>query len=75
MQAINRVREVRRQRDLTQEQVCAEVGISRWTLIRIEAGRVKPNSETMLALARVLDSDLNTLFMPDQETEKVEAAS
>lgn len=68
MSTSNRVRELRRQRDLTQEQVCAEVGISRWTLIRIEAGRVRPNSETMLALARVLDTDLNTLFMPEPAT-------
>jgi putative transcriptional regulator len=76
MQRSNRVREIRRQRDLTQERVCAEVGISRWTLIRIEAGRTAPSSEVMLRLAKALSSDLNTLFMldsADADTEQVPA--
>ena len=56
------VREVRRERGLTQEELAREVGVSRQTIVNIEQGRYKPSILLALKIARVLDTDVETLF-------------
>lgn len=72
MQRSNRVREVRRGRDMTQERLAALAGISRWTLIRVEShpGH-QVSGDVMRRLARSLGTDLNTLFWTEPEAEVV----
>ena len=56
------VRRVRRERGLTQEELAREVGVSRQTIVNIEQGRYKPSILLALKIARVLDTDVETLF-------------
>lgn len=63
----NRVREVRRALDLTQEEVCRRGPISKWTLIRVERHPDHtPSYETMFTLARVLGKSVDELFFAPQ---------
>jgi len=56
------VRRVRRERGLTQEELAREVGVSRQTIVNIEQGRYKPSILLALKIAKVLDTDVETLF-------------
>ncbi|MCD6462137.1 MAG: helix-turn-helix transcriptional regulator [Thermotogae bacterium] len=56
------VRRVRRERGLTQEELARKVGVSRQTIVNVEQGRYKPSILLALKIARVLDTDVETLF-------------
>jgi putative transcriptional regulator len=49
-------------KDLTQEQLASQLGVSRQTLIAIENGKYSPSLEFAFALARVLDVEIGQLF-------------
>jgi DNA-binding XRE family transcriptional regulator len=75
----NRVRQVRREMDLTQEEVCRRAKISKWTLIRVErhADHV-PAYATMFAIARALGRSVDSLFfapVDDAPEQPAEVAS
>lgn len=56
----DRVRQLRLERNLTQEQLYLAARISRWTLQRVEAGEESKTS-TLLRIAKVLDVPLAEL--------------
>jgi len=56
------VRRVRREKGLTQEELARKVGVSRQTIVNVEQGRYKPSILLALKIARVLDTDVETLF-------------
>src|SRR5438477_12010679 len=58
----NRVRQLRAARNLSQEELAAIAGVSRTGLSAIEGGRLVPSVAAALALARVLDCDVESLF-------------
>jgi putative transcriptional regulator len=58
----NRVRELRLQRGLTQEQLGALVDVSRRTIISIETGRFDPSLTLAIHLARTFDTRVEELF-------------
>jgi putative transcriptional regulator len=58
----NRVRELRLQRGLTQEQLGALVDVSRRTIISIETGRFDPSLTLAIRLARAFDTQVEELF-------------
>jgi putative transcriptional regulator len=49
-------------KDLTQEQLASQLGVSRQTLIAIENGKYSPSLEFAFALARALDVEIGQLF-------------
>ncbi len=57
-----RIKELRRLRNLSQEQVAERVGIDPKHLSRIEVGRGFPSLQTLEKLARVLNVDLKDFF-------------
>lgn len=57
-----RVRDIRRQQDLTQEELFLSAGISRWALQEIEAGRGNPTLVTLLRVAWVLNVHVTDLL-------------
>lgn len=64
----NRIRAVRTARgDLTQEQLAAACGVTRQTIIALEAGKYSPSLELAFKLARALECKLDEVF---QYTEK-----
>ena len=59
----------RAMRDLTQEALAKELGVTRQTVIAIEKGKYNPTIELALRLARELGVVVEDLFeLDDQET-------
>jgi putative transcriptional regulator len=59
---VNRIREVREARGLTQQDLAARVGVSRQSVISIERGRYIPSLPLALRLAAVFDCATDDLF-------------
>ena len=59
---MNRVRELRQSRKLSQLALAKEVGVARQTINLIENDKHNPSLELCLKLAYALETDLNTLF-------------
>ncbi|MBC7852280.1 MAG: helix-turn-helix domain-containing protein, partial [Pirellulaceae bacterium] len=70
----NRVRQLRTARSLSQEELAAAAGVSRTGLSAIEGGRLVPSVAAALALARVLDCDVESLFGEAAQTKQMEWA-
>jgi putative transcriptional regulator len=59
----NRIREFRQQRgDLTQLALAQSCGVTRQTIIALEAGKYSPSLELAFRLARALGRDLEEVF-------------
>jgi putative transcriptional regulator len=66
----NDVAAARRRVRLTQQQLGRLVGVSRQTVVEIEAGGYNPSTAVALRLAVVLDSPVESLFsLPEEELE------
>ena len=59
---MNRVRELRQSRKLSQLALAKEVGVARQTINLIENDKYNPSLDLCLKLADALETDLNTLF-------------
>ena len=59
---MNRVRELRKSRKLSQLALAKEVGVARQTINLIENDKYNPSLDLCLKLAYALETDLNTLF-------------
>lgn len=57
------LRRARTQANLGQEELARRAGISRMTVVRIEAGSIDPRLSTLVALSRVLSLEL--LLVPE----------
>lgn len=58
----NSIRALRDARGLTQAELASRVGVTRQTLIAIEAGRYSPTLELAFQLVRVFEVGLDDLF-------------
>ena len=58
----NRLRVLRAERDLTQEDLAKAVGVTRQTIIAIEGGEYAPSVMLALALARHFERPLEDVF-------------
>ncbi|MAC42213.1 MAG: transcriptional regulator [Pelagibacterales bacterium] len=63
----NNLKEVRQKKGLTQEELGANVGVSRQTIISIERYRYKPTLELAMKLAEKLNIKIEKLFYFEQE--------
>ena len=63
----NNSKEVRQIKGLTQEELGANVGVSRQTIISIERYRYKPTLELAMKLAEKLNIKIEKLFYFEQE--------
>ncbi len=61
----NRVRDLRKQARMTQQQLAESAGIGRVTLVRIESGSYSPRFRTLDALARALNHPVSHLLLDD----------
>ena len=59
---MNRVRELRQSRKLSQLALAKEVGVARQTINLIENDKYNPSLDLCLKRAYALETDLNTLF-------------
>ena len=58
----NRVKELRSERDWTQQQLADAVGVSRQSINSIERDRYVPSLELALSFARVFDCPVDRIF-------------
>lgn len=58
----NRLRELRGERGLTQQEVASRIGVSRQTLNAIEGGKYSPSLEVAFLIAGVLEVALERVF-------------
>ena len=63
----NRVRDMRREFELTQEDLAGAIGISRQSIISLESGRCMPSVAVALAIARYFNTPMETVFISNQE--------
>jgi putative transcriptional regulator len=63
----NRVREQRAQRELSQAELAAALGVSRQTVISIENGRYMPSLPLAFRIARFFDMTVDKMFDPEDE--------
>jgi putative transcriptional regulator len=66
---VNTVRRHRQLADLTQAQLATECGVTRQTVVAIEAGDYAPSVYLALRLAQVLGTSVETLFATDEESQ------
>ena len=62
----NRVSELRRQAQMTQEDLARGLGVSRQTVNAIENGRYNPSLALALKMARLLDQPVDKIFALDE---------
>jgi putative transcriptional regulator len=63
----NRVKEQRTQRDMSQADLAAALGVSRQTVISIESGRYLPSLPLAFRIARVFDTTVDKMFDPEDQ--------
>jgi putative transcriptional regulator len=63
----NRVREQRTQREMSQAELAAALGVSRQTVISIEGGRYLPSLPLAFTIARFFHLTVDKMFDPDGE--------
>lgn len=66
-ESMNRVREYRQNKKLSQMALAEKIGVARQTINLIENGKYNPSLDLCLKLAWVLETDLNTLFWRKKE--------
>ncbi|EHG31758.1 helix-turn-helix transcriptional regulator [Enterococcus saccharolyticus] len=59
---MNRVREFRQNMNLSQNALAKEIGVARQTINLIENNKYNPSLDLCIKLAKVLQTDLNSLF-------------
>ena len=67
---MNKVKEFRKLRKLTQIELAREVGVARQTINLIENDKYNPTLALCISLAKVLQTDLNTLFWESEDLER-----
>lgn len=66
------VKAARAQKDMTQKDLAAAVGVSRQTINAIEQGEYNPTIKLCRAICRALNKTLDELFWEDEENEENE---
>lgn len=65
----NRLRELREQHELTQEDLAVLVGVSRQTIISLEKGKYNPSIFLAYKLARAFNLSIEEVFIFNEEGE------
>ncbi|MBQ8444180.1 MAG: helix-turn-helix transcriptional regulator [Clostridia bacterium] len=58
----NRIRQLRKEKNLSQEELAMQVGTTRQTIIAIEKGTFNPSVKLAILLCMALDVDFEHLF-------------
>lgn len=64
---VNRLRELRQEHGLTQEQLANDLEVTRHTILALEVGRYVPSIELALRLSAYFNRPLETIFWLDSD--------
>ncbi|NLI67725.1 MAG: helix-turn-helix transcriptional regulator [Bacilli bacterium] len=65
----NRLRELRQQHGMTQEELAKRVGVSRQSIVAIETGKYDPSLKLAFKLAREFHCSIEDVFIFSEEEE------
>lgn len=60
----NKLKELRKQRDLTQEELARELGVTRQTVIAIENDKYDPSLRLAMKMAQFFSISVEKMFTP-----------
>ncbi|WP_297521636.1 helix-turn-helix transcriptional regulator [Thermococcus sp.] len=63
----NRLRELREERGLTQEELAKALGVTRQTIIAIEKGRYDPSLKLAFRIARFFNRPVEEIFIYEED--------
>jgi len=63
----NRLKELRTEAGLTQEQLSQKVGVSRQSIVAIELGKYNPSLELAFKIAREFNCSIEDVFLFEEE--------
>lgn len=66
----NRIKELRKERKMTQEDLSQLVGVSRQSIIAIESGKYNPSLELAYKIAKTFDLIIEEVFIFDEGGER-----
>jgi len=66
----NNVRDLRAEREMTQQQLADQIGLTRQTVIAIEGDKYSPSLETAFRIAHVFAVPLDRVFQYDAPTKR-----
>ncbi len=61
----NRLRVLRAERELTQADLADRIGVSRQTIVALEAGKYAPSLTLAFKLAKLFSQPVDSIFDPD----------
>ncbi len=67
---MNKITTYRKEQGLSQTELARRIGVARQTINLIENDKYNPSLELCIKIAKELQTDLNTLFWPEEEEEK-----
>jgi putative transcriptional regulator len=67
IQLINRLKVIRAEKNLSQEQLAVLAGVTRQTISSIETGQYCPTAKLALILSKVLDKKFEDLFYFEED--------
>ena len=65
-----RLKQYRQQKELTQEQLAAKVGVRRETIMRLEKAQYNPSLKLAMDIAKVFHTTVEDIFVFTEEPEK-----
>ncbi|MEG0384830.1 helix-turn-helix transcriptional regulator [Solibacillus cecembensis] len=63
----NRIRELRKVKQITQEELSKQVGVSRQSIIAIESGKFNPSIELAYNISKVFNCTIEEVFIFEEE--------
>jgi transcriptional regulator with XRE-family HTH domain len=57
-----RVKELREQHGLLQKELAEKLGVSRYTIVRYESGKINPDIENVIKLSKIFDCSIDYLL-------------
>lgn len=63
----NRIKVLRAEFELTQEELADRIGVSRQTINAIEKGKFDPSLPTAFRISKVFNQPIETLFLYDED--------
>ncbi|XXM72467.1 helix-turn-helix transcriptional regulator [Lysinibacillus sphaericus] len=65
----NKIKELRADRRMTQDQLAARLNVSRQTIISLERERYNPSINLAFKIARVFECSIEDIFIYEEDTE------
>ncbi len=63
----NRIKELRKERGITQDELANEVGVTRQTIISLENGKYNASLQLAYRIARYFDTSIETTFIFEED--------